>query len=244
MSRVRRGTLAPIILGVVGVAVLLTLGAWQVQRLTWKQSVIAAIEERLAADPVAIPDSPAQNRDHRLRVSTTGRIGKRELHVLTSIKKLGPGFRVIAPMELGDGAESSGRLIMVDLGFVPEGLKSPSSRTDSVRWQKRLFHDRVTGLLYWPEETDSFTPPPDTEGNMWFARDVEHMAEQLGTEPVLLIAESHPDSDAGRDWPRPRPPGVDVPNKHLEYALTWFGLAIVWAGMSIFWLRAELKKAG
>ncbi|MEM6662194.1 MAG: SURF1 family protein [Pseudomonadota bacterium] len=243
MSRARKTPIAPIIIGVVGCAILIALGTWQVQRLAWKKGVIAGIEERLAADPVAVPDAVSEAEHHRLRVTAQGRMGKRELHVLTSIKRIGPGFRVVVPMELGDDAEGTGRWIMVDLGFVPERLKKPMTRTDSVRWRKRLYHDRVTGLLYWPEDVDSFTPDPDIDGNLWFARDIGRMAEVLETDPVLLIAEAHPDSAEGAKWPLPRPPGVDVPNRHLEYALTWYGLGLVWAVMSIVWFRGEWRKA-
>ena len=64
------------------------------------------------------------------------------------------------------------------------------------------------------------------------------MARALDTQPVFVVAEEH----SLGDIPLPRPPGVDLPNRHLEYALTWFGLAIVWTFMSIFWLRSELKN--
>ena len=239
MSNIRRGVIAPIVFGVLGVAVLLFLGTWQVQRLDWKESLIAQIEARMAADPVELPASPDPERDHYLRVSVQGRLAKAELDVITSIKTRGPGFRVIVPMELGVDTESTGRKIMVDMGYVPEKWKNLFDRPDSVRTKKRFYKDKVVGVLRWPNETDSYTPPPDKERGIWFARDVEAMAAALGTEPVLIVAESHPDGD----MPLPRPPGIDLPNKHLEYALTWFGLAIVWAIMSVALVRSQLRRA-
>jgi surfeit locus 1 family protein len=86
----------------------------------------------------------------------------------------------------------------------------------------------ITGTLHWPNESDSFTPAPDTARNIWFARDVPAMARALGTGPVMVVARS----DTG-DGIMPVP--VDtagIPNDHLNYALTWFGLAVVWAGMT------------
>lgn len=238
MSRVRNRSIAPIVIGVFGAAILIFLGAWQVQRLAWKEGLIAELEARVAADAVPLPSDLEPNRDRLLRVTATGRLGRRELHVLWSVKPHGPGYRIITPMEIAPDGHTVERRIMVDLGFVPERLKNLMDRSDTVRMRKRLFHDRVTGLLHWPNEIDSFTPDPDPTRNIWFARDVDAMAAALGTDPVLLIAESHPDGDL----PLPRPPGADLPNRHLEYALTWFGLAIVWAAMSITWLRAELRK--
>jgi len=97
----------------------------------------------------------------------------------------------------------------------------------------------VTGLLLWPDETDGFTPEPDLARNVWFARDVPAMAEALGTSPVLIVAQS----DALGDWPRPDPPDANLRNKHLEYALTWFSLAIGCAVITLLLVRAEFRGA-
>lgn len=232
MSVSRKGAVAPIVIGVIGTAILLFLGAWQVQRLEWKEGLIAQIETRLAADPVALPDPLDPVRDHLLRVRVEGRLGTDELHAIHTVKFKGPGYRLIVPMDLQD------QRILVDLGFVPEGQKDAVPREGSIRWDSGRSADTVTGLLYWPGEADSFTPDPDLSRNIWFARDPEQMGAALNTYPVLLVAEAHSDDAVVL----PQPPGVNLPNRHLEYALTWFGLALVWAIMSIFWLRAEIRK--
>ena len=114
------------------------------------------------------------------------------------------------------------RRILVDLGFVPQDAK------DLPRMAERV---TVTGNLLWPRETDSWTPAPDQGQDIWFARDLPAMAERLGTEPVLVVARGIEGADLGT-IPQP----VDtagVPNDHLQYAITWFGLAAVWTVMSI-----------
>ncbi|MEM7422456.1 MAG: SURF1 family protein [Pseudomonadota bacterium] len=228
------GRAAPIVIGVVGVAILVTLGAWQVQRLSWKEGLISEIEQKMQTVPIPIPDLVDAEEHKLLRVEATGLLGQEELHAIHSIKRRGPGYRLIVPFDLTDG-----RTILADLGFVPEAAKDVRPRTGSVRWETRPADaDRVVGFLHWPNETDSFTPEPDLGRNIWFARDVEAMARALGTKAVLLIAERHPDDGTTT----PQPPGVDLPNRHLEYALTWFGLAIVWATMSVFWLRSRLRQ--
>ena len=229
----RKAAIAPILIGVIGTAILLMLGAWQVQRLAWKEGLIFEIETRMASPPVALPSAPDSEVHQLLRVTVTGQLGTDELHAIHTVKHRGPGYRLITRMLLED------RNIMVDLGFIPEAQKDQIPREGSVRWATDRDLDTVTGLLAWPRETDSFTPEPDRGRNIWFARDVAMMAGALGTEPLLLIAETHPDDSVVL----PQPPGVDLPNRHLEYALTWFGLAAVWSFMSIFWLRATLRKA-
>ena len=229
-----RRIVVPALIGVVGTAILLALGAWQVQRLAWKEGLIAEIEARLSAEPVPLPDAPEPERDRLLRVEATGRIGTDEVHVLSSLDPWGAGYRIVSPMELADG-----RRIMVDLGYVPQDMKEPAARPRPASADAGEAPDQVTGLLLWPSEVDGFTPEPALDRNIWFARDVPAMAEALAAEPVLLVAESHP----WTEWPRPTPPGTNVPNRHLEYAVTWFSLAAVWAGMTVFWIRQQLRGA-
>ncbi len=231
--------LFPAIFGIVGVAILYNLGAWQMRRLEWKEAIISKAQEQLVATPVEIPEEVEPDKHGLLRVEAIGYLEKVELHVLTSMKVHGPGFRVIVPMELAQDNVRTGRKILVDLGFVPTRMKSLIRREPtSVRMQKRHPRDRVIGLLHWPDETDGYTPDPDEERRIWFARDVAAMAKRLGTEPVLLVAQKHPDGNV----PLPQPPGVNIPNRHLEYALAWYGLAIVWAIMTLVWLRSRFRE--
>ncbi len=231
----RSGVAAAIIFGLVGTAVLIGLGAWQVERLARKEVLIARLEQRLAADPVALPVSPDPARDGFLRVRVTGRIGGGELHVLTSLIPYGPGFRVIVPL-----TDASGRVVLADLGYVPEAAKDAGYRPAGPV--------EVVGALYWPDEADGFTPAPDREANIWFARDLAPMAEALGTEPLLIAAESYGgtpgDSLGGGDWPRPLRLGVNLTNDHLQYAITWFSLALIWAVMSALLVRRERERQG
>ncbi len=227
-----RRILVAAIFGLVGTAILIALGVWQVQRLAWKQGLIAEIEARIAAEPAPLPAEPDPVRDRLLRVAVTGRLDQREIDVLSSLEPWGAGYRVIVPMTLADE-----RRILVDLGYVPQDMKDPAARPAPVHGEPDHPPDQVTGLLLWPREIDSFTPEPDRGRNIWFARDVAAMAAELGTEPVLVVAQSH----SLDEWPRPVPPGTDLPNRHLEYAITWFALAAVWAGMTVFLIRTERK---
>jgi surfeit locus 1 family protein len=209
-----RRMIGPLVFGILGVAVLVWLGVWQVQRLAWKTAILAEIGARVAAAPVAIPADPDPGRDKYLHVKAKGTIAPGELDVYTSVPGRGVGYRVIVPLQLEDG-----RRILLDRGFVPIDEK------DAARHLGRV---AVEGSLAWPQETDSYTSPPDREKNIWFARDVPLMAEALGTLPVMLVTAAS-DDPAG---PLPLPQTVNIPNDHLQYAITWFGLAVVWAMMT------------
>jgi surfeit locus 1 family protein len=210
----KRRMIAPLVFGIAGVAILVALGVWQLQRLEWKTGLLARIEARLAADPVEVPAAPSAGWDQYLQVRASGTIEPGELHVYTSAPGRGVGYRVIVPLALADG-----RRILLDRGFVPIGEKDAARRRGAIR---------VEGTLAWPQETDSFTSPPDRAKNIWFARDVPLMAAALGTEPVMLVAAASDDPEA----PLPLPVTANLRNDHLGYAITWFALAIVWSVMT------------
>jgi len=96
----------------------------------------------------------------------------------------------------------------------------------------------VTGALLWPNETDGFTPDPNLERNIWFARDLRAMAAAVSAEPVLIVARG----STGDPAPRPLPVGINLPNNHMQYVITWSLLAICWLAMTgylIYRIRAK-----
>ena len=218
-----RRMIFPLLLGALGAAVLAGLGFWQVDRLAWKEAILADIDARMTADPVAIPEAPDYARDNYRRVQVRGDLAGPELHVLVTRKPDGPSFRVIRALE----SRAHGR-IMVDLGTVPEAAKTTDRPGGPVL---------VEGNLIWPDETDGFTPDPDQAGNMWFARDVDIMAAALDARPVMVVASA---TDPALE-PRPWPVGVNIPNDHLQYAITWFSLLVIWVGMTLY-LVARIRR--
>jgi surfeit locus 1 family protein len=104
--------LVPLIFGLAGIAVLVSLGVWQVQRLAWKEGVLADIEARIAAEPVALPDSLDPEADRYLPVEVSGTVGDEALRVLVSQKTVGAGYRVISALDM------DGRRILLDRGFI------------------------------------------------------------------------------------------------------------------------------
>lgn len=209
--------IGPLIFGVGGLAILLSLGFWQVARLDWKLGIIADIESRIHADPVPVPEVPDPEADRYRPVTATGVYTGDVVHVLSSQREQGTGSHVVAVLETPDG-----RRILVDRGFM----------SDATRLQAELaVRDvAVTGNLLWPRDSDSFTPAPDLNRNLWFSRDIDPIAIHLGTEEVMIVARTD----------TPAVPGLvpvpintaDIKNDHLGYALTWFSLAFVWAVMT------------
>lgn len=211
-----------LIFGLGGAAILIGLGTWQVQRLAWKEGIIATIDERIAADPVALPTELDVDRDAYLPVQVTGVLGTDYLRVLVSQKNVGAGYRIIRPM-----MRDAGR-IMIDMGFIPVSAADDLSVEEGPPVT-------ITGNLQWPQETDGFTPEPDLAENIWFARDVPAMAAALDTEPVLVVRRDAPQS-GGPVTPMPVDTSA-IPNDHLQYAITWFSLSAIWLAMTAIFLR-------
>jgi surfeit locus 1 family protein len=209
-----RRMLIPLVFGAIGVGILLGLGFWQLSRLAQKEAYLADLEARIVAPPMALPAAVGPVVDTFLPVITTGTFTGQALNVLVSRKQIGPGVRIIEVF-----VTDTGRRILVDRGFVAEDARTADHAATATE---------VVGNLHWPAEVDGFTPAPDTDAGLWFARDVPAMAATLNTEPVMVVARS--DTGGGV-----APLAVDAsgtPNDHLQYAITWFSLAIAWAGMT------------
>lgn len=207
----------PLLLGVVGAAVLISLGVWQMQRLEWKQGILDEIDAQITGPAIALPVNADPETHRYAPVELTGTIGRPEIPVLVSVKRVGPGYRLIVPFETG------GRRILLDQGFIPLEAK------DTERPAKQV---TLRGNLHWPDEIDSYTPDNDLAANIWFSRDVPTLAAALNTEPLMVIAATQTDPSV---TPLPLDSNA-IPNDHLNYAITWFSLAVVWLGMTAFLL--------
>ncbi|MEL7100498.1 MAG: SURF1 family protein [Pseudomonadota bacterium] len=216
-----------LLVGLGGAAILVYLGTWQVQRLGWKEAILAEIEIRIAADPVPLPDAPDPEADLYLPVEATGIPSQDYIRVLASQKQIGAGYRIIRALDLGT------RRVLLDQGFVRTDAEIPAAPAQI----------SVEGNLHWPNEIDGFTPAPDIAANIWFARDVPALAAAMGAEPVLIVAREMSPA-GGPVTPLPVDTG-NIPNDHLEYAITWFSLALIWLGMTAYFvLRTPRGRTG
>ena len=215
----------PVLMGVVGVAILMSLGFWQLRRMEEKRVYLDEIAARISNAPIPLPDLPEEGPHKFQAVWAEGRFTGEYLEVLAGQKGASPGVLVVEAFALPDG-----RRIMVQRGFI----------ADEARGAPRPPHEaKVEGNLHWPQDTNSSTPPPDEKTGLWFARDVPAMAAKLKTEPTLIVA-SAPTGDGIAPVP------VDtsgIPNDHWGYAIQWFLLAATWAGMTVFLLwRIRTRK--
>ena len=222
---------------------LVWLGQWQVGRLAWKEALIRTVEERTVAPPVPLPpraDWAALKPDgyEYRRVSATGSFDHaEEVHVYRPLISArgayhGLGDIVLAPFHL-----ASGGTVIVNRGFVPNERLDPTTRPAG----QVAGPVTITGLMRAPQERNGFTPADDTARNQWFTADPAAVATFYG------IGDAAPfvvDEDAGQA-PGGLPQGgetvLDFPNSHLQYALTWFGLALALLGAFGVWAWRQVR---
>ena len=214
-----------VLVAIPGFIALISLGVWQTKRLTWKEALLADIDKNLSAKPIQLPQGPNKKKHNYRMVQIQGTFDRDALFVLTSTKEFGPGFRVVSPFNLEDGSK-----VLVDRGVIREDEKNELKTSI----QNRL----VTGYLFWPNETDYFTPEPNFRRNIWFARDLTKMSDFLSTLAVLVVATE----DKLETKLKMQNPSINISNNHLQYAITWFMMSILWFGMSVYFVYKIDKK--
>lgn len=250
----RRGIAGMSLIALLIVAVLLSLGFWQLQRRTAKHALIAALETRLAGAPTALPPpgewaalTPAA--DEFRRVSFTATYAELpDAMVYSSGSAIreavsGPGTWAFLPTRLADDAT-----VVINAGFVPNTMQDRAYQDRLVKPLHAGQPVAMTGYLRFPEAGGLFTPNPDAAKRLWFSRDVPAMAAQLGwggkVAPFYIDLETPVPANG---LPKPGPLGVHLRDQHLQYAVTWFGLAAAVGIAFLVWLwgqrRADVPQA-
>lgn len=235
----RRSLAGPAIAAALAFVLLVGLGVWQMRRLAWKEDLLARIEARIHQPPAPPPPrerwpalSPA-DYDYR-HVALRGRYLPGEALVFrpsapaVADRGAGPGYQVFAPFAL-----ESGGIVLVDRGFAPLAWKDqPALRSPPPEGAVE-----VRGLMRPPEDRNLFTPPDEPDKGVWYTRDPASMAAALKLDQAAPFAVDADADPAAKGWPRGGATELNIPNNHLSYALTWFGLAAtlvvvfgVWAG--------------
>jgi surfeit locus 1 family protein len=217
----------PAAFAVAGLALLVSLGTWQLQRLVWKRNLIARAEAQMMAPPEPLPPEPVEYQDLDFR-RTVARGTYRHADAFgfgLSAVAGRQGGRVVTPLALYER-----RTLLVDRGWVPAELLPPNL-PDGLEPEGEVEVRGVARYRGGEVARGPFRPDDDPAARRWYAWDMARMAEALGAPllPVVLTAESVSAAGPG-ELPRAEPVRVDLDNNHLGYAITWYGLAVVLAG--------------
>jgi surfeit locus 1 family protein len=216
-----RPRLAPTLFTLLIVLICAALGVWQLQRLDWKKGLIAQREAAVAAAPVAPPQTLGEARALEFRLVVLDGVFRHDKEIF--LNAIGPqggaGFDVLTPLE-----EASGRILFVNRGFVPTELKDPAKRGagepgGTVRVEGRL-------RLMPEKKPNWFVPDNRPDRDDWFWVDLPAMGAADGfvhVAPFYIEADATPNPGG---WPKGGVTPLGLPNDHLQYAITWFSLAV------------------
>lgn len=224
-------------------AVLVSLGTWQVNRLVWKENLLATIVERMQGEPLPLDEVIAikvagGDIEYR-RVTLTGHfLHEREQYFFTTLNGRS-GYNVYTPFELGGGS-----LIFVNRGFVDIELRDRHKRRPGLL----LGEVSITGLARdrLVDKPSMMVPDNDPAANIFYWKDIEGMAANAGIDGanadlVNFFVDADDTSNPG-GWPIGGVTIVDLPNNHLQYAVTWYGLALALVGVTgFFMLRRKIR---
>jgi surfeit locus 1 family protein len=235
------------------VALCIGLGVWQLQRRVEKHALIAALTERLAAEPVPLPPPLEWNkltaeRDEFRRVRFRASYGSgADAMVYSSGSAVrddvsGPGTWAFIPARL-----EGGEIIVINAGFVQNTMQD---RAQQDRVVTRLVTGEAAdliGYIRFPERAGLLTPSANTEKRLWFTRDHLAMAQALGwgngskTIAPFYIDLEQPVPPSG--LPKPGPLHVHLKDDHLQYAITWFALAGAVVIAFLAWWRGRRQPS-
>ena len=224
-----RSRLATTLVALPIIALLIGLGSWQLQRLAWKEGLIGTMHERLAGAPVPLAEAlarPAEEREWQRVMATGTYLHDRQIALYRMSVEGEPGYLILTPLRLSDG-----RMVLVDRGFVPPGLVDPALRPES----EPVGEVWVVGVLRGGETQRTFTNDNDPAGGAWYWYDLPAMAAAMGVD--LLPVVIHADRDPAATWPVGGQAIFAPRNDHLQYALTWYGLAAVALVIYVLLLR-------
>ena len=224
--------------------VLIGLGTWQVQRKAWKEALIASLTERTNAPPAALPAAkdwasldPAHDEYRHVKFTAQfDNAGEALIYGAASAFRPdvgGTGYWVFTPARLADG-----NTVIVNRGFVPENKKNADARAAG----QIAGPVEIVGALRWPDARHWFTPNDDATHNLFFSRDpgAIAVAKNLGAVAPFYVEQESPVPPGG--LPEPGKLVVALPDNHLQYAITWYGLAAALIGVFVVWARASRRR--
>ena len=232
---------APLVL--LALVLLLALGTWQVKRMYWKEGLLADIQQRTQAPPVPLADieklaASAGDIEYRT-VQLSGTFDHtREQHFFATFHGQ-TGYYIYTPLKLADE-----RTIFVNRGFVPYDMKEPATRKEGEVAGNVSIEGLARARL--GSKPSSLLPDNDLAKNIYYWKDLTAMTSRAGLEPAQVLP-FFVDANAAPNpggWPKGGVTLIDLPNNHLQYVITWYGLALALVIVVGFAYVRGLRKSG
>ena len=228
---------------------LISLGLWQVERLAWKEDLLARIAQRVSAQPLVLTSGDdiaklaGETHDYHPAVISATRSGA-SVFWFTQIENapadIAPadrvGYHVLTPVKLADGTH-----ILLDEGFIPARFKD---QIDAREESEQNLIQNLPVVIRWPDERNLFAAENELERGLVYVREAPQIGRHFSLVlPPVIVEAAQTSAAANAPWPRGGQTRISLSNRHLEYAFTWFSLAAVLVFISSLWhMRGRRKR--
>jgi surfeit locus 1 family protein len=226
----------PTVFTVPAILIMIGLSIWQVQRMHWKEGLIAERVARTTAEPIALPPpgtdlAPLEFR----RVTVAGTFDHaHELYLAARSQNGNIGYWIITPLKM-----ESGETVLIERGWVPEEKKLPETRAEG----QLAGTVTVNGIIRLPQVKTFFQPENEPAKNVWFYIDPAQMADAAGVPARTDLYLDAEKIEIPGNYPLGGQARIELPNDHLQYAVTWALLALSLAGVYVaYHLKLERER--
>ncbi|MDA0781128.1 MAG: SURF1 family protein [Rickettsiales bacterium] len=211
----------PTLMTIAGLVLLLSLGSWQMSRLQWKRTLVKEINEGAALPAVELlSDRNEIEKFKYRRVKVRGEfLHDKEVHLFVGPKaeRGRPGYDILTPLKIEEG-----NYVLVDRGWVNSDIKSPEKRPETL--EEGMVE--IEGIIHAGETPGRFTPENDVAKNLWFWIDLDEIENYAGINLQNFYVRALK-KDKKNIYPIASDEFIKVRNDHLQYAVTWYSLAII-----------------
>lgn len=211
----------PTVITIAGLILLLSLGTWQMNRLEWKRSIIKEINENSALPPIDLTSGAGDIEKYKYRrIKVRGEfLHDKEIHLFMGPKaeRGRPGYDILTPLKTDEG-----EYVLIDRGWVNSDIKSPDNRPETLVKGPV----EIEGVIHMGESPGRFTPENDVAKNLWFWIDLDKIENYAGINLQNFYVRALK-KDKKNVYPIASDEFIKVRNDHLQYAITWYSLAII-----------------
>jgi surfeit locus 1 family protein len=226
----------PTVFTLPAILVMIGLSIWQVQRLYWKEDLIAERVSRTTAEPIPLPPPGTDIASLEFRrVTVTGTFDHaHELYLAARSQNGNVGYWIMTPLKT-----ESGETVLIERGWVPDNMKSPETRAGG----QRAGTVTLNGIIRLPQVKTFFQPENEPEKNVWFFIDPKQMASAAGVPARTDLYLDAEKSDIPGGYPLGGQTRINLPNDHLQYAITWALLALALGAVYVIYhLKLERER--
>ena len=223
----------PSIFSILTFAILISFGTWQVKRLFWKETLIQNYLTQSQSNPITDPAELEKSSINEFKsIGILGRfMHSNEIYITGKTYEGNAGFHVITPFIM-----ENNKIVLINRGWVPREKKDPISRIES----KYTGSVKLIGIVTPGFKKGFFSPKNDLSKNVWLYVDYTEMSSAVGMELQKFVIDAKENGKGG--FPIGSQTRIDIPNDHLQYAVTWYLLGLTLLLVWFFWNKKKDEK--